>query len=200
MRPNGLGPLKLSSGYESSTGRLKVTIKTSVLRWLAGTGNGVYRARSAAAQDPIPIDREPASINGARRFPTRPVRGAGTGLPIWHYQVVSPVDGASYSGYMVGSDPFLRGARTITVPVILCPSHLSSSANTMHGFTTTFDPSTAPDAGCTAGQTAMSLVENSPIFQNYSWTLNGVDVGVTQYIDAFRFRTYRIPEMIIIRC
>ena len=32
----------------------------------------------------------------------------------------------------------------------------------------------------------MSLVENSPIFQNYPWTLNGVDVGVTQYLDAFQ--------------
>jgi hypothetical protein len=32
----------------------------------------------------------------------------------------------------------------------------------------------------------MNLVENSPIFQNYPWTLNGVAVGVTQYIDAFQ--------------
>lgn len=32
----------------------------------------------------------------------------------------------------------------------------------------------------------MSLVENSPIFQNYPWTLNGVNVGVTQYLDAFQ--------------
>ena len=58
--------------------------------------------------------------------------------------------------------------------------------NTTTGFATTFDPATAPDAGCTAGQTAMSLVENSPIFQRRDWTLNGVDVGVTQYIDAFQ--------------
>jgi hypothetical protein len=62
--------------------------------------------------------------------------------------------------------------------------------NTTTGFTATFDPSTAPDAGCTAGLTAMSLVENSPIFQNFPWTLNGVDVGVTQYIDAFQLSNF----------
>jgi len=32
----------------------------------------------------------------------------------------------------------------------------------------------------------MSLVENSPIFEKYPWTLNGVNVGVTQYLDAFQ--------------
>lgn len=138
------------------------------------------------AQDPIPTDgREPVAIHGARRFPTRPVSDAAPGLPIWHYDVVSPVNGASYSGYIVGTDPFLRGARTTSIPVILVP-FIVQFTNTSTGFTTTFDPSTAPDAGCTAGQTAMSLVENSPIFQNYPWTLNGVDVGMTQYLDAFQ--------------
>jgi hypothetical protein len=32
----------------------------------------------------------------------------------------------------------------------------------------------------------MSVVENSPLFENYPWTLNGVNVGMTQYIDAFQ--------------
>ena len=113
------------------------------------------------------------------------------------------MNGTSYSGYMVGTDPFLRGARTTTIPVILVP-FIVQFTNTTTGFTTTFDPSTAPDAGCTAGQTAMSLVENSPIFQNRPWTLNGVDVGVTQYIDAFQrsnfWKYVQNTEVIIIRC
>jgi hypothetical protein len=140
----------------------------------------------AAAQNPIPIGvPEPNSIHGMRRVPTRPAPNDGRGLPIWRYQVISPLNGASYSGYMVGTDPFLRGARTTTVPVVLVP-FVVQLTNTASGFTTTFDPSNAPDQGCTVGQTAMSLVENSPIFQNYPWTLNGVNVGVTQYIDAFQ--------------
>ena len=142
------------------------------------------------AQDPIPFEGQeaasihPASIQGSRRISTRPVEDAGTGLPIWRYRMVSPVNGGSYNGYMVGTDP-IRDASTTTVPVLLIPL-VAQFTNTTSGFTTTFDPSAAPDAGCPAGQTAMSLVENSPLFQNRPWTLNGVDVGVTQYIDAFQ--------------
>jgi hypothetical protein len=138
------------------------------------------------AQDPIPSDgRESVSIHGERTVLPRPVFNAGPRLPTWQYQIVSPLNGASYTGYMVGSSPFLREARTTTIPVTLVP-FIVQFTNTSTGFTTTFDPSTAPDAGCTAGQTAMSLVENSPIFQSRPWTLNGVDVGVTQYLDAFQ--------------
>jgi hypothetical protein len=153
------------------------------LQWPAGL---LAFAGFTMAQERSPIERrEPTSIHSARRFPRRPGADGGTGLPIWHYDLVSPLNGASYSGYMVGTDPFLRGARTTTIPVILVP-FIVQFTNISTGFTTTFDPSAAPDAGCTAGLTAMSLVENSPIFQNYSWTLNGVDVGVTQYLDAFQ--------------
>ncbi len=106
-------------------------------------------------------------------------------LPIWNYQIVSPLNGLTYSGYMVGTSPFNRGARTTTVPVLLVP-FIVTFQNTTTGFTTTFDPSTAPDPGCTANQTVMSLIENSPIFQPRDWTLNGVYVGNTQYIDAFQ--------------
>src|SRR5215472_16385426 len=149
-------------------------------------------SRVTLAQEPIPIDgSEPTAVHGLR-LPPRPIRNAGSGLPIWHYQVTSPVDGVSYTGYMVGSDPFGRGPRTITIPVVLVP-FVVQFTNTTTGFTATFDPSAAPDTGCTSGLTAMSLVEDSPIFQTYPWTLNGVDVGVTQYIDAFQqsnFWTY----------
>jgi len=156
---------------------------TLTLQWLVGL---LVFAGLTMAQDPMPIDGpERASVHGERRFPTLPVANAGTGLPVWHYEVVSPLNGASYNGYMVGTNPFLRDARTTTIQVILVP-FIVQFTNTSTGFTTTFDPSTAPDAGCTAGQTAMSLVENSPIFQSYPWTLNGVDVGVTQYLDAFQ--------------
>ena len=135
----------------------------------------------AMAQDPILFDGpEPASIHGARRLPSRPVPVAGPALPTWRYQLSSPVNGISYSGYMVGTDPFRRGPRTVTIPVIV------QFTNSTTGLTTTFDPSTVPDAACTAGLSAMSLVENSPVFQNQPWTLNGVNVGTTQYIDAFQ--------------
>ena len=172
-----------SSGHRLRIRRPTVTIRTSAIPWLTGL---LAFTSITMAQDPIAIDgRELTAIHSTRRVPTRPVADDGPRLPIWRYQVISPVNGASYSGYMVGTDPFLRGARMTTIPVILVP-FIVQFTNTATGFTTTFDPSAAPDMGCTAGQTAMSLVENSPIFQNYPWTLNGVDVGVTQYIDAFQ--------------
>lgn len=136
------------------------------------------------AQDPTSIDsREDTPIHSDRIVRPQPVSNAGPELPIWRYHIVSPVNGILYTGYMIGTS--LRGASTITIPVILVP-FIVQFTNTTTGFTTTFDPTTVPDAGCTASQTVMSLVENSPIFQSRPWTLNGVDVGVTQYIDAFQ--------------
>jgi hypothetical protein len=178
-----LAALKLHWGMVRPIRRPKVMITALALLRLVGL---LLFTGVTMAQEPIPAAvLEPAALHGGRRFPTRPVADGGPGLPIWHYQIVSPVNGASYSGYIVGTDPFLRGAGTTAIPVILVP-FIVQFTNTSTGFITTFDPSTAPDAGCTAGQTAMSLVENSPIFQNYAWTLNGVDVGVTQYLDAFQ--------------
>jgi hypothetical protein len=170
-----------------------VTIRPSALAWFIGL---LLFTGMTHAQTPVPIEgRQTASVDDARRIPGRPVADSGPGLPIWHYQVVSPANGALYRGYMVGTDPFRRGrngSNTTTIPVILVP-FIVQFTNTSTGFTTIFDPSSAPDQSCTAGQTAISLIENSPIFQNRPWTLNGVDVGVTQYIDAFQrsnFWTY----------
>ena len=126
-----------------------------------------------------------ATAQEPKRFPAPPIELRGLRLPTWQYKIVSPSDGNLYTGYMVGTSPFRRGARTTTIPVILVP-FIVQFTNTTSGFSTTFDPSTAPDAGCTGGQTAMSLIENSPIFQSRPWTLNGVDVGATEYIDAFQ--------------
>jgi hypothetical protein len=84
---------------------------------------------------------------------------------------------------MVGGNPFNRGGRTITIPTILIPVIITFH-NATTGFTTTFDPSSAPDEGCTAGLSALNLVESSPVFQSNDWVMNGVDVGTTQYMDA----------------
>ncbi len=160
-----------------------VTRRRLALSCLAGL---LAFSRLARPQDPIQtLVSEPTSIHSVLRPPPRTPRNTGPELPIWHYQFVSPVSGSTYNGYMVGADPFRPRAGTLTIPVLLIP-FVVQFTNTTTGFTTSFDPSAAPDAGCTAGQTALSLVENSPIFQNYPWTLNGVDMGVTQYLDVFQ--------------
>ena len=167
---------------------------------VAGLLGGVLLTVAAGpmwAQDPVPIaPEEMPRLDGsraARKFSKTPSAlatapsdsAAPPVLPLWSYQIASPVNGFSYRGYMVGTNPFNRGARTTTVPAILIP-FIVEFQNTTTGFTAAFDPSAAPDTGCTAGQTVMNLVESSPIFQNYDWTFNGIYVGNTQYIDAFQ--------------
>jgi hypothetical protein len=89
------------------------------------------------AQDLIPADgAESAAIHGPRRLPNRPVINADPGLPIWYYQIASPVNGGVYAGYMVGTSPFERGSRTTTIPAILVP-FIVQFTNTATGFTTT---------------------------------------------------------------
>jgi hypothetical protein len=136
----------------------------------------------AAQGDATAVARDLPKVTSAN---TTTGAGPAPALPIWKYSVTSPTDSNTYTGYMVGVNPFNRGARTTTIPVILIPV-IVNFHNTTSGFTTTFDPTSHPDAGCTGNQTAFSLVQNSPIFQNNPWTMNGASVGNTQYIDAFQ--------------
>ena len=143
------------------------------------------RNSSPSINAAAPLVQAYASVASNAASPLVQPNAPAASFPTWRYQVSSPVNGLTYSGYMVGTSPFNRGARTTTVQAILVPFVISFN-NTTTGFTATFDPSSAPDVGCTAGQTAMSLVESSPLFQNQNWTLNGIDVGTTQYIDAYQ--------------
>jgi hypothetical protein len=151
-------------------------------------------AAALYGQEPVPIppdEAPPIEITDRNSIPSINAAGlvqpnaSAASFPTWRYQISSPVNGLTYSGSIVGTSPFNRGARSTTVQAILVPFVISFN-NTTSGFTTTFDPSSAPDMGCTAGQTALSLVESSPLFQNQDWTLNGVYAGNTQYIDAYQ--------------
>ena len=103
------------------------------------------------------------------------------GLRIWSYSVVSTRKGSSgktYSGAMVGNTPLLpNGTSTTTVfvqPVILKIGGV------------TFDPTT-PDNNCLSGKVPLTVLKNSPMVQaTHDFKINGVDVGPTQYSDAFQ--------------
>lgn len=103
-------------------------------------------------------------------------------IPLWQYQLTSPVDGKTYTGTMVGRSPFNRGARTTTIPVRLIPIRFTLLSDT--ATPVVFDP-TAPNAACYPSN-ATALTQQSPVFQSAPFTLNGTFVGNTQYIDAFR--------------
>ena len=159
------------------------------------TGALVAAALPAFAQD----DREPIIIHPSTlkthypelRFGNGSTRGLpaslppsspAPGLPIWQYTLVSPRDGRPYVGSIVGGNPFNRGVRTTTVQVVLIPLRIHFT-----GVVRTFDP-TSPDAGCLgAGNTALTLTEQSPIFNAVpNFTMNGVNLGTVTFPDAFQ--------------
>jgi len=104
---------------------------------------------------------------------------SGATIPLWSFTVPSPVDGNAYTGAMVGRSPFFHGHRVTTVQIALVPMIMTFTDT---GFVA--DP-TVPDP-CIGNSTVIGMVENSPIFRTASFTMNGVNVGTAQYVDAFQ--------------
>ncbi len=87
---------------------------------------------------------------------------------------------STYTGMIVGTSP--TGSKvTTTVPAVLVPVILKIKQG---GITYTFSPASG-DSGCLGSLNAFSLMRESPLFQNANFTFNGVNVGDTQYADAF---------------
>jgi hypothetical protein len=104
-----------------------------------------------------------------------PIGFAGPALPVWSYT------SGGLTGSIVGTAPATQASTTI--PTVVIPVILRI---TQGGTTFVFDP-TAPDDGCLGvGNTGLSLTQQGPLFNNASFTLNGVNVGNTQFIDAFQ--------------
>jgi hypothetical protein len=120
-------------------------------------------------------------------------------LPLFTFDVVSDRDGNNYTGVMVGANPFTRGGdkdvhvKTFIVPLIITTNSVGVSTNFKTGdFTTapgvtTFDP-TANDNACLSApnNNPLKLFQHTPMFDSYDFSIGGVDVGHTQYIDAFQ--------------
>jgi hypothetical protein len=106
---------------------------------------------------------------------------ASPALKIFPYTVVSPRDGQTYSGSIVGGDPRNNLARTTSVPVVIIPLRIVFT-----GTVRTFDP-TSPDAGCLGSLTALDHTKASHMFSPVAnHTINGVNMGNTTFIDAFQ--------------
>lgn len=117
-------------------------------------------------------------------------------LPLFTYQVTSSRDGKSYSGVMVGSNPFQGGSisevQTFIIPLIFVTHRVGVSFDPNTGIIgtapgkTTFDP-TVPDDACLSApnNVPLAVFQQSPIFNSASFNFGGTNVGDTQYIDAF---------------
>jgi hypothetical protein len=124
------------------------------------------------------IFHRPASLQSSALPPL-----AGSTIPTFNYSVVSPVNGTTYNGTIIGVNPATRPAQATVVPTVLVPVRLVFQYSSTSSFI--FDPSVA-DPGCLgAGNNAFKLTELSPIFNNAKFVLGAVNVGTTQYVDAF---------------
>ena len=118
-------------------------------------------------------------------------------LATFTYNVTSSRDGNSYTGIMVGQDPFATGFTQTTVTTPIIPLIITTNAVAIklnkHGIlamvkgSTTFDP-TATDTSCLSGPNDVpeTLFQQSPIFQDNDFVFGSTDVGNTQYLDAFQ--------------
>lgn len=90
--------------------------------------------------------------------------------------------GGTYSVTILGRNPTYNGKTTTTIPTQIIPLVITINDGTR---TVTYDP-TAPDTCVPGNPTTVSIVTGSPVFNNNPWTMNGVSIGNTQYIDAFQ--------------
>jgi hypothetical protein len=175
---------KPAGGTKSRSLRAKL-IAWSILLF-AGAGLCALTPR-LFAQDTESLSqrREPRAyfakkpLAGVSHRTIRALVQASATIPFWDYSITSPVDGQVYSGMMVGRSPFFHGARTTNITAVIVPLIMRFSDGTV------FDP-TATDNNCSPAGTPVNLTQNSPIFTALDIRMGGVDMGVTQYTDAFQ--------------
>jgi hypothetical protein len=102
-------------------------------------------------------------------------------VPMWDYSVVSPLDGSTYTGVMIGRSPYFHGARTTNIPTYLVPLIIKMPDGGV------FDPTKADTKCLTAPNDVVStLVPQSPVIATASFNFGPTFVGDTQYSDAFQ--------------
>jgi hypothetical protein len=120
----------------------------------------------------------------------------GGQLQTFTYTVTSTRDGNTYSGQIVGRNPFTNPLGFTEISSQLIPV-IVRTHTVFAGFTSTGDVATAPgvtvfdptaqDACSTApNNVPLTLTQLSPIYKPFDFNFGGTDVGVTQTTDAFQ--------------
>jgi len=113
-------------------------------------------------------------IPGGDAREARAQSAAGQNVPLWNGSF--SFQSTTFDYTMVGTDPNL-GSATSTIPVVIIPLKFEFSDGTTLS---------ATDPVCGGTDSAVTLSQNSPLFQDYPFAPGGTDVGTTQYIDAFQ--------------
>jgi len=141
---------------------------------------------SAAGQDEnnqrqLTFDVNPLPEQDASMDAIQKAGGAKAGLKVWTYSIKSTRSGSAgdtYTGVMVGNSPYTtNGTTTTTVYVVPLIVEIGSH---------TFDPTVA-DKACYGGVVPVDALKLSPMVLAWNdFKINGVDMGATQYSDAFQ--------------
>lgn len=135
---------------------------------------GVAAAQEGGAETGTPKPRYavlPPKLSAA------PLGQAATPLTTWNGKFT--YQGTTYTYNMVGTDP-TKTNTTTTIPVFIIPIKIVITKGTQ---TTTFDPAQV----LSNGKTIIDNTVASPIFDSTTtYIIGGVNVGTTQYIDAFQ--------------
>jgi hypothetical protein len=113
---------------------------------------------------------------------------AGQTIPLWKYQAQGPY--GLYTGYIVGrkyDTPSRDGSGVTNVPTYIVPLvvDLVAYVNGRKVLYAEFDPTKQnPRDSCSPNPPPLTLVQNSPLFQDAANVWGGTNVGQTQYIDA----------------
>lgn len=179
----------------------KRSVVFGIAACFCGTVSSVFAqeaAQKAAPRLPAYATVRPAAPEDAAKVRSD-IAASGkssmSSLTLFTYQVTSSRDGNSYSGVMVGTNPFQGGGAsetpTFIIPLIFVLHRVGVSFDPTTGIIgtapgkTTFDPTVA-DAAClkAPNDVPLTIFQQSPIFNSANFAFGGTSVGTTQYIDA----------------
>jgi hypothetical protein len=181
----GLGRILTKVALAGDKHRMTTKRPTGSVGNLPGPGPEDVAARAAAmglvVRPDYPLQLAPNPPNN--RF----VMASGTvnPLPMFTYIVTASADlgAGSFSGQIMGLSPFNRLKTTTNIPLQIVPLVITIDDGTT---VVTYDPTAKDPCVPTGNFTDVDVLLGSPIFTNNTWTSNGVNVGNTQYLDAFQ--------------
>ena len=107
-------------------------------------------------------------------------------IPLWSFSMTASaaMGGQTFTGSIIGASPFAATKGTTTIRTQIVPLVITiTDTTTAPSTTVTYDPTIADP--CASNNKPVDIITGSPLFTSNAWTMNGVNVGTTQYIDAY---------------
>jgi hypothetical protein len=148
---------------------------------VVGVGSGAGASGGSRSILSLPKHPTPRTVTLPHHLVAPSTVGATQKLKTWTASVAAP--GGPFSYTMVGRKVIkaqTTPTTTVTAPVI--PIIVTKTGGGAH----TWDPTVA-NAACGETASVLSRVQKSPLFdKTTTYTMNGVNEGATQYIDAYQ--------------